>query len=321
MCKPERTMSELMKKASKEATNKGVQDKLWAIGNLFTRKRQVSTDEAIVRALSLPMRRSKINVEFIVTGLKENRTRALKSPEILKLMNADDPNIYALNILDKYANRPDKPISMDNMCLADFATTYVHEKAYEPEPDTDDIRQYTTAVSSCDIEIDESKPKSEIITLKNEMGKMRKRTRPCIMRYHKVSKMKDPEMYYLILLQLYLPWRDENELKGNFSSYQEMYADVESDIKPNILKHDPYFEEVDLDLDDLMANMMDDDPNNDGPSRTDFNFLNPDLLDLDGGNNVDNITNFTPVTASVNCRSMPREENYEMCSNLNEGQL
>ena len=323
MCKPERTMSELMKKVSKEATDKGVQDKLRAIGNVFTTKREVSTDEAIVRSLSLPMRSSKINVDFIVTGLKENRTRVLKSPEILKQMSPEDPNIYSLNILDKYANRPDKPASMNCMCLADFATNYVHQKAYEPEIDTDDIRQYTTAVSSCDVEVDESKSKSEIITLKNEMGKMRKRTRSCVMRYHKVSKMKDPEMYYMILLQLYMPWRDESDIKGNFSTYQEKFVSVETDIKQNILKHEPYFEEVDLDLDDLMANMMDDDddPDNEGPNRTDFNFLNPDLLDVNGGNNDGNPTNFTPATASINTRSMSREENYEMCSNLNEGQL
>ena len=47
MCKPERTMSELMKKASKEATNQGVQDKLRALGNVFITKREVSTDEAM----------------------------------------------------------------------------------------------------------------------------------------------------------------------------------------------------------------------------------------------------------------------------------
>ena len=321
MCKPERTMSELMKKASKEATNKGVQDKLRAIGNVFTTKREVSTDEAIVRALSLPMRSSKINVEFIVTGLKENRTRALKSPEILKDMHPDDPNIYALNILDKYANRPDHPLTMNYMCLADFATNYVHHKAYEPEIDSDDIRQYTTAVSSCDIELDDSNSKSEIITLKNEMGKMRKRSRPCVMRYHKVSKLKDPELYYMILLQLYLPWRVESDLKGTSSSYQERFANVESEIKTNILKHDPHFEEVDLDLDNLMSNMMDDDHNNVGPDRTDFNFLNPSLLDLDFGHDDEDIPNFTPVTARFDNRSISREENYEMCSNLNEGQL
>ena len=112
-------------------------------------------------------------------------------------------------------------------------------------------------------------------------------------------------------------------IKGNFSTYQEKFVGVETDIKKNILKHEPYFEEVDLDLDDLMASMMDDDddPDNEGPNRTDFNFLNPDLLDVNAGNNDGNPTNFTPATASVNTRSMSREENYEMCSNLNEGQL
>ena len=248
-----------MKKASKEATNRGVQDKLWAIGNVFTTKREVSTDEAIVRVLSLPMRSSKISVDFIVTGLKENRTRALKSPEVLQKMNPDDNNVYALDILDKYANRPDLPKEMKYMCLADFATNYVHHKAHEPDIDADDIRNYTTAVSSLDVEGIESEGcKSEIITLKNEMGKMRKRIRPCVMRYHRVSKMKDPELYYLTLLQLYLPWRDESDLKGDistghFPTYQEMYEHVALDIRPNILKHDPYFEQVDLDLDDILT--------------------------------------------------------------------
>ena len=68
----------------------------------------------------------EISVYFIVTGLKENRTRGLKSPEVLQKMNPDDTNIYALNILDKYANRPNE---LEYMCLADFATNYVHHKA------------------------------------------------------------------------------------------------------------------------------------------------------------------------------------------------
>lgn len=55
MCKPDCTVSELIEKASKEATNKGVHDKLCAIGNVFTTKREVSTDEAIVKMLSLPI--------------------------------------------------------------------------------------------------------------------------------------------------------------------------------------------------------------------------------------------------------------------------
>ena len=303
-----------MKKASKEATNRGVQDKLWAIGNVFTTKREVSTDEAIVRALSLPMRSSKIAVDFIVTGLKEDRTRALKSPGILQLMNLDDTNIYTLNILDKYANRPDFPAKMDDMCLADFATNYVHHKAHEPDIDSDDIRNYTTAVSSLNVDVEENEEKSEIITLKGEMGKMRKRRRPCVMRYHKVSKMKDPELYHLILLQLYYPWRDERELKEDFSSYQEMYEHVELDIKPNILKHEPYFEQLELDLDDMLDNVIDDDSDYEGQEydANEFNFLNPDLLDVGIEDNDGNDINFTPVTASVENRSLSREEIYDV---------
>ena len=84
MCKPERNMSELMKKAHKESTGKAVKDKLRAIGNVFLTKREVSLHEAIKRTLSLKMRSSNIDVEFIPTGPKHKRTRMLKSLSELK---------------------------------------------------------------------------------------------------------------------------------------------------------------------------------------------------------------------------------------------
>ena len=79
---------------------------------------------------------------FVLTGKKENRIRALKSRTTLENMHPDDENIYAPNVLDKYAHRPDRPTEMNNMCLADFATMYVHHEAYEPEIESDDIRNY-----------------------------------------------------------------------------------------------------------------------------------------------------------------------------------
>lgn len=62
MCKPEHSTSELMKKAAKEATDEGVKNKLHAIGNV---SQKVSTDKAIVRTLSLPMRTSKIYTVYL----------------------------------------------------------------------------------------------------------------------------------------------------------------------------------------------------------------------------------------------------------------
>ena len=148
-------------------------------------------------------------------------------------MDQDDTNIYASNILEKYANRPD---DLEQMCYADFATNYVSKKADEVQVESEDIKNYTMPVSA----IDDVEPSTNIIVLKDELGEMRKRSRPCVMRYHKVTKLKDSEQYYLKLLQLYMPWRNEDEIKGDCYTYEEKYTEVELDIKPNIYKHDPY---------------------------------------------------------------------------------
>ena len=51
----------------------------------------------------------------------------------------------------------------------------------------DDIKSYTIPVSSTD----DVEPNPNVIVLKNELGKMRKRSRPCVMCFHKVSKLKN----------------------------------------------------------------------------------------------------------------------------------
>ena len=58
--------------------------------------------------------------------------------------------------------------------------------------ESDDIKNYTVLVSNIDIE-----PNSNIIALKNKHREMWKRNRPCVIRFHKVSKLKNPEEHYL----------------------------------------------------------------------------------------------------------------------------
>ena len=93
-----------------------------SIGNTFLTKREVSTHEAIKRVLSLPIRHSNIDVLYVCTGLKKNRTRMLKSLSTLEKMHPDDTNVFASNIIDKYEIRPD---NLRPMCLADFASSHV----------------------------------------------------------------------------------------------------------------------------------------------------------------------------------------------------
>lgn len=72
MCKPERNMSELMKKVTKEASWNKVIDKLRSIGNVFLTKLEVSTHEAIKWILPFKIKTSNIKKIYIRNGLKKN---------------------------------------------------------------------------------------------------------------------------------------------------------------------------------------------------------------------------------------------------------
>ena len=161
LCKPEHTMSELMKKAAKEASGSDIKAKLRCIGNVVLTKREVSTHEAVKRVLSLPMRTSNIDTIYINTGIKKDRTGILKSRSILQTMEPEHTNVYATNIIEKYANRPD---DLEQMCYADFATNYVSKKADEVQVESEEIKNYTMPVSAiCEVE-----SSSKVIVLKNE---------------------------------------------------------------------------------------------------------------------------------------------------------
>ena len=56
LCKPEHTMSELMKNALKESYGRNVWEKLSAIGNVFITKCEVSRHNTIKQVLSLSLR-------------------------------------------------------------------------------------------------------------------------------------------------------------------------------------------------------------------------------------------------------------------------
>ena len=105
------------------------------------------------------------------------------------------------------------------MCLADFASSYISKKTDDLQIQSDEIKSYTVLVSN----IDDVKLNPSIIVLKNELGKMRKRSQSCFIRFHKVSKLKSPEDHYLRFLQLYMPWRTGNELKQENHSYEDKY--------------------------------------------------------------------------------------------------
>ena len=69
LSKPEHTMTELMKMASKEAYIKDIREKMQSAGNIFLTKHEASTHEAVKRVLSLLMRHSNIDALYVPLGL------------------------------------------------------------------------------------------------------------------------------------------------------------------------------------------------------------------------------------------------------------
>ena len=108
------------------------------------------------------------------------------------------------------------------MCLADFIPSYVSLKASDRSIEPDDIKSYIVPISN----ISYVKPNPNLIVLKNELSETWKHSRPCIICFHKISKLKSPEEHYLRLLQLHMPWRNKNELKQDNQSYEYRLKEV-----------------------------------------------------------------------------------------------
>ena len=299
LCKPEHAMSGLMKKASKETYGKDIKGKMLSIGNTFLTKSKVSTHEAIKRVLSLPKRHSNIDVLYDPTSLKKNRTRLLKSLSTLQKMHPDDTNLFASNIIDKYENQPD---NLHSICLADLTPSYVSKKVDNLPIEPDEIKSYTVPVSN----INNVKLNPDIIILKNELGEMRNRSQACVICFYKVFKLKSPEEHYLRVLQLYMPRRNENELKQDNQSYEDRHKEVEDDILCNIKKHKK--------LQNFNFVQSDEEEDN-----AEFSIINPNLLHQDLEDS-DNVINATAASKIIGNLLHPNEQFYEICSQLNEGQ-
>ena len=93
-------------------------------------------------------------------------------------------------------------------------------------------------------DLQEEPPDAHVITLTNGIGRMKKRTKPQIVRYHSFSKVKEPEKFHHSLFMLFKPWRKEEDLLCGMDTYTESYHKVQDDIKKARTVLEKYSEEV-----------------------------------------------------------------------------
>lgn len=165
----------------------------------------MSAQEAAFRLLSMPLKRASRKVVFVNTAPKDKRVSMLKPQKILEDMDDNDENIFCTSTLDRYASRPD---ILNNMSLAEFAASYTTTTRDDPDEAASHILE---ALPGSDVDSGGNESEQEsperlptVITLHNRLGRMKKRKRHCIIRFHKVKD--ESEERYRNLLMLYHPW-------------------------------------------------------------------------------------------------------------------
>jgi hypothetical protein len=179
------------------------------LGFVYFQKREVSVQEAVVRACGLPLKNSSRDTVFIPTD--EDCTRLSKPLSLINsqaALNKDDEDVWMCSIYDRYLARP-ASAQFDDMCLAYFASHYrILSKS-----------EATRAVNN---------KNPHTFQLQRDLGFIMERTRgkPAVIRFVKHSETKYPEKYYLTLIKLYLPHRTKHHLKPpQFDLYETFFTD------------------------------------------------------------------------------------------------
>ncbi|XP_057683515.1 uncharacterized protein LOC130910330 [Corythoichthys intestinalis] len=191
--KAEREIGLLLGNAQREAAggNVSAKEALKNLGSVYLHNRDVCAQEAVYRLTpNLHLKECSRKVVFVPTG--DNVVKMSLPLSVLKQKalshDLTSENIWMMSLVDRYKNRPDNAVFTD-MCLATFASEY---------------------------RILSKNEKSQIqIRLKNDCGFVTKRirTQPAVVRYMRFSKTKNPELFYRSIMQLFLPYRADAQLK------------------------------------------------------------------------------------------------------------
>ncbi|XP_062577465.1 uncharacterized protein LOC134239308 [Saccostrea cucullata] len=210
--KSEREMGMLLKQTQIESAegNLNARQTMKKIGSAYLNHREVSAQEAVYRVCNLKMKESSRKVAFVPVG--ENPTRLSKPLAQMKRksnnendvdIEDDDDSIWMTNVVERYESRPDSH-PFPEMCLAEFCSEYrVLAKSQIPKGE-----------------------KETVFELKNGNGYIQKRTRgkPAVIRYPRFNPENAPEKYYQSILQLFLPYVTQDQLKPpGFDLHQTFY--------------------------------------------------------------------------------------------------
>ena len=251
--KSEKAMGEVLKSVARECRSEPVAQQLKKIAKAFVGNRVFGAPEAAMREASMWLMKKSRKVTFVDSNMHDVRVSLPKNEKQLSDMNDEEDNVYMTSIHDRYAARPE---SLQNMCLASFAVSY--EPIFGAKKTHDENLNILENTDESDPESDEEtstrRRKNEVIKLKNSLGHMRKRKTESILRVKSFRQHKEPEKYYHSRLILYMPWNSEDELLGEYNTYEDHYNDVKDVVERNAGKYHLHSNVLDAAINDIADN-------------------------------------------------------------------
>ena len=235
--KSETGMMTKMKDAAKQCAGNDRKEQMKFLVHTFMTSRQMGESEAYYRLFPhLHLSESNLKTIFVSTGFPWNRSKfsvrvqeqgkekVLEKNEdsgdeeeprhirgTFQIPGKEGSFKEATSIHEKYANRP--PV-LEHMCLAQFAISYdrmsaqdANKKEFIEGSHGEDSNQI---IKSWNSQYETHLPTH--ICLGKNLGYMRLRGVPAVLRLHKFREDKDPHEYFFSELLLYRPWRNEAEL-------------------------------------------------------------------------------------------------------------
>ena len=219
------------------------------MGNKFLNATEISAQEAVYLTLQLPLTKKTRRVIFINTSPPEERTRLLKSQELLENLPENSTDIYSSNEITRYAKRPRQ---LSHWCLADYVSQLnVQYLASDKIPfcnpyednEEDDLCTNDNTDNQSDSEenmLNENEIVDDKVNIELKNGiKIKSRKVPKVIRFVRYSEKVDRENFCREQLLLFWPWRDESkDLIGDAPSYSVRYQELKPLILPKSHKYD-----------------------------------------------------------------------------------
>ena len=161
---------------------------------------------------------------FVNTSHPDKRIFLLKHPGRLKNLPDNSADIGSDNLIKQYQRRPE---ALENLCLADFATLfdiqYHKAKPSMEKSAKDDLLPEDQAEENLDDDTCNLGENDYDGEYRLKCGTVIKRKcTPKILRYVRLSELKDPENFYREQLILFVPWSGEViDLLKDCDTYKE----------------------------------------------------------------------------------------------------